>query len=49
MPFDQVVVIGQEFWDIVGGVGAFEELLGIYQQVGREKSKYMLDSLSFKV
>lgn len=47
MPFDQGVVIGHEFWEIVGGSTAYEELLEIYQEVGREKSKYMIDALAF--
>lgn len=47
MPFDEVVLIGHEFWDIVGGPTAYEELLEIYQRVGREKSKRMLDALAF--
>jgi Type II restriction endonuclease, TdeIII len=46
-PFDQAVIIGHEFWDIVGGETAYAELLSIYQEVGREKSKYMLDALAF--
>jgi len=46
-PFDHAVIIGNEFWEIVGGPTAFEELLGIYLEVGREKSKYMLDALAF--
>jgi hypothetical protein len=46
-PFDQAVVIGDEFWDIVGGPTAYEELLGVYQEVGHDKSKYMLDALAF--
>lgn len=47
LPFDQAVVIGNEFWNIVGGATAYEELLEIYFEVGREKSKYMLDALAF--
>lgn len=47
MPFDQGVVIGNEFWEIVGGANAYEELLDIYAEVGREKSKYMIDALAF--
>ncbi|MDO8872536.1 MAG: TdeIII family type II restriction endonuclease [Methanoregula sp.] len=46
-PFDQSVIIGQEFWNIVGGPTAYTELLEIYQEVGREKSKFMLDALAF--
>jgi hypothetical protein len=47
MPFDQAVVIGQEFWTIVGGPSAYQELLEVYQEVGNDKSKYMLDALAF--
>jgi hypothetical protein len=47
LPFDQGVLIGQEFWEIVGGPTAYEELLAIYQEAGREKSKYIIDSLAF--
>jgi Type II restriction endonuclease, TdeIII len=47
LPFDEVVVIGDEFWNIVGGATAYEELLEIYLEVGREKSKYMMDALAF--
>ncbi len=47
MPFEEIVVIGHEFWNILGGATAYEELLEIYLEVGREKSKYMLDALAF--
>lgn len=47
MPFDQAVVIGQEFWTIVGGPSAYHELLEIYQEVGQAKIKYILDTLAF--
>ncbi|MCT7950375.1 TdeIII family type II restriction endonuclease [Ancylothrix sp. C2] len=46
-PFDDSVIIGQEFWHIVGGETAYEELLEIYEEVGREKSKYIIDALAF--
>jgi hypothetical protein len=46
-PFAEAVVIGNEFWNIVGGTTAYEELLEIYLEVGREKSKHMLDALAF--
>jgi hypothetical protein len=46
-PFKEAVVIGNEFWNIVEGATAYEELLEIYLEVGREKSKYMLDALAF--
>jgi hypothetical protein len=47
LPFEEGVLIGQEFWDVVGGPSAYEELLEVYQEVGREKSKYIIDSLAF--
>jgi len=47
LPFNEAVVIGDEFWNIVGGATTYEELLEIYLEVGREKSKYMLDALAF--
>jgi hypothetical protein len=47
LPFDEGVLIGQEFWELVGGPTAYEELLDIYQEAGREKSKYIIDSLAF--
>ncbi|BAZ66037.1 hypothetical protein NIES4106_07830 [Fischerella sp. NIES-4106] len=46
-PFHEAVVIGNEFWNIIGGATTYEELLEIYLEVGREKSKYMLDVLAF--
>jgi Type II restriction endonuclease, TdeIII len=47
LPFEEAVVIGNEFWNIVGGETAYEELLDIYLEVGQEKGKYMLDALAF--
>jgi hypothetical protein len=47
MPFQQSVVIGQEFWTLIGGETAYEELLSIYQEVGQEKTKFILDALAF--
>lgn len=46
-PFDEGVLIGEEFWRIVGGPTAYEELLAIYQEVGAQKGKYMVDALAF--
>lgn len=28
--------MGKEFWDFVGGKGAYEELLGVFKEVGEE-------------
>lgn len=47
LPFDEVVLLGHEFWSIVGGKTTYGELLEIYLEVGRENSKFMLDSLAF--
>jgi Type II restriction endonuclease, TdeIII len=47
LPFNEAVVIGVDFWNIVGGATAYEDLLDIYLEVGHEKSKYMLDALAF--
>lgn len=46
-PFDDAVLIGKEFWDIVGGPTAYEELLEIYFYVGEAKRKYVVDALAF--
>lgn len=46
MPFDQAVIIGQEFWSIIGGPTTYEELLGIYYEVGTKKAEYILASLA---
>ncbi len=40
------ILLGKEFWDLVGGVGAYEAILEIYQEVGREKGPDMLDQLA---
>ena len=29
-------MIGEEFWNFVGGEGAYEELLEVYREVGEE-------------
>lgn len=46
MDLDNEVLIGKEFWDIIGGKGTYEEVLSIYQEVGREKGPDMLDQLA---
>lgn len=47
MPFRQAVVIGQEFWRLIGGETTYEELLSIYHEAGQEKTKFILDALAF--
>jgi len=46
MDLKNQVLIGKEFWDLVGGVGSYEEVLAIYQEVGKEKGPDMLDQLA---
>ena len=46
LDLEDEVLIGKEFWDLVGGEGTYEEVLGIYQEVGREKGPDMLDQLA---
>ena len=41
------VLIGTDFWTLVGGEGTYKELLEIYREVGREKGKAMIDALAF--
>lgn len=47
MPYDEAVLIGDEFWNIVGGPTAYRELLEIFQYVGKVKGKYIVDALAF--
>lgn len=46
MDIHNQVLIGKEFWDFIGGVGTYEELLNIYREVGREKGPDILDQLA---
>jgi len=36
MRHDPVVLIGEEFWDYIGGPGAFEALINVFEEVGEE-------------
>lgn len=47
LPFDQSVVIGNEFWTLIGGDTTYAELLDIYREVGEQKAKYIIDALAF--
>lgn len=47
MPYTEALLIGHEFWDIIGGNTTYTELLSIYQEVGQEKAKYIIDALAF--
>lgn len=46
MDMEHQVLIGKEFWDFIGGVGTYEELLSIYLEVGKEKGPNMIDQLA---
>lgn len=46
MDLNNEILIGKEFWDIIGGNGTYEEILSIYQEVGKEKGPDMLDKLA---
>ena len=45
LPFEQATLIGDEFWRLIGGETTYVELLDIYAEVGRDKSKYLIESL----
>lgn len=47
LDMENQVLLGAQFWTLVGGEGTYEELLGIYAEVGREKGKAMIDTLAF--
>lgn len=48
MDMDNQVKVGKEFWDMVGGAGTYEEVLSIYQTVGREKGPDLVDQLALR-
>ena len=47
LPFEDVVLVGDRFWSVLGGEGTYEALVEIYLEVGRELGKSMLDQLAF--
>jgi len=46
MDLKDEVLLGKEFWDLVGGKGTYEEIIEIYKEVGKEKGPDMLDRLA---
>lgn len=46
LDFNNQVLIGKEFWELMGGQGTFEEVLDIYREVGKEKGHDMIDQLA---
>lgn len=45
LPMNDAVLIGEEFWDLLGGKGTYEHLLEIYYEVGRAKANDLLELL----
>lgn len=41
------LLLGEEFWAYIGGAGTFDQLLEIYQEVGYEMGKTIVDALAF--
>ena len=49
LDLEQGVLIGEEFWKLVGGPDAYLELLDIYQNVGKEFKRSLQEMLKFEV
>ena len=47
MPYEEAVLIGDEFWALIGGPTTYLELLELYQYVGSVKGKYVAEALAF--
>ena len=47
MDLDNEVLIGDEFWDLLGGPGTYQELLKIFEEVKLQKGPKMLRDLGF--
>jgi len=41
---DECILIGEEYWDLIGGKGTYHQILDIAEQVGK-KSKKLIDSM----
>jgi hypothetical protein len=41
--FEHEVMLGERFWDFVGGAGTYEELLGFYRRVGLDFAQRLRD------
>ncbi len=48
LDMDNEVLLGKEFWDLVGEHGTYEEVLEIFCEVGREKGPDMIDQLALR-
>ena len=48
MDLENEVLLGKEFWDLIGGAGTYEAVLDIYQEIGRERGPNMLGQLALR-
>ncbi|MEO0108633.1 MAG: TdeIII family type II restriction endonuclease, partial [candidate division WOR-3 bacterium] len=46
LDFKNMVLLGSEFWNLIGGEGTYDEVLGIYREVGREKGPNLIEQLA---
>ncbi len=47
-PFEEAVLIGAEFWDMIGGEGTYKALLAMYKEVGQEFEARILQAFGLK-
>jgi hypothetical protein len=47
LDIENELLLGQEFWAYIGGPGTLGELLEVYQEVGYEMGKTIVDELAF--
>jgi len=45
LDLENEVLLGPEFWDLIGGPGTYTELLNIYRKVGKEKGPDIIQNL----
>ena len=45
MDLNNEVVIGKEFWKIIGSPGTYDEVLEFYREIGKEKCPDMVQQL----
>ena len=48
LDLENQVLMGNEFWDMIGGPGTYEEVLDIYREVGKEKGPNMIRQLALE-
>ncbi len=41
------MLVGEEFWNYIGGPDTYQDLLAVYQEVGLAMGKTIVDSLAF--